>query len=338
MKKDIIVLGIESSCDETAASVVKNGREVLSSIVNSQIDIHKQYGGVVPEIASRNHVQNIDGVVKAAIDEAGISINDIDYVAVTYGAGLVGALLVGVAFAKSFCQANDISLIKVNHIEGHICANYITHPDLEPPFTCLLASGGHTAIVDVQSYTDYTVLKTTIDDACGEAFDKVARTLGLCYPGGVQIDKLAQTGVADVEFKSVVLKDGNFSYSGLKTGVINHIHNLSQKGIEPNKNNLAKSFTVAAIKGVVDEAVKIADQSHKKLCVAGGVGANSYMRDYAGEQCAKHGIKLFLPQLKYCGDNAAMIASQGYFLAREGIDLAGLDLNACPTLTLKTKN
>lgn len=338
MKKDIIVLGIESSCDETAASVVKNGREVLSSIVNSQIDIHKQYGGVVPEIASRNHVQNIDVVVKEALDQAKVGIKDIDYVAVTYGAGLVGALLVGVSFAKAFCQANDIPLVKVNHIEGHICANYITHPDLEPPFTCLLASGGHTAIVDVQSYTDYTVLKTTIDDACGEAFDKVARTLGLCYPGGVQIDKLAQKGVADTEFKSVVLKDGNFSYSGLKTGVINYVHNLAQKGIEPDKNNLAKSFTVAAIKGVVDEAVKIADQSHKKLCVAGGVGANSYMREYATQQCDKRGIKIFLPQLKYCGDNAAMIASQGYFLAREGVDLAGLDLNACPTLTLKTKN
>ncbi|MBQ9714935.1 MAG: tRNA (adenosine(37)-N6)-threonylcarbamoyltransferase complex transferase subunit TsaD [Clostridia bacterium] len=338
MKKDIIVLGIESSCDETAASVVKNGREVLSSIVNSQIDIHKQYGGVVPEIASRNHVQNIDVVVKEALDQAKVGIKDIDYVAVTYGAGLVGALLVGVSFAKAFCQANDIPLVKVNHIEGHICANYITHPDLEPPFTCLLASGGHTAIVDVQSYTDYTVLKTTIDDACGEAFDKVARTLGLCYPGGVQIDKLAQNGVADTEFKSVVLKDGNFSYSGLKTGVINYVHNLAQKGIQPDKNNLAKSFTVAAIKGVVDEAVKIADQSHKKLCVAGGVGANSYMREYATQQCDKRGIKIFLPQLKYCGDNAAMIASQGYFLAREGIDLAGLDLNACPTLTLKTKN
>lgn len=337
MKKDIIVLGIESSCDETAASVVKNGREVLSSIVNSQIDIHKQYGGVVPEIASRNHVQNIDGVVSAALEQAKVDIKDIDYVAVTYGAGLVGALLVGVAFAKSFCQANDIPLIKVNHIEGHICANYITHADLEPPFVCLLASGGHTAIVDVKSYTDYTVLKTTIDDACGEAFDKVARTLGLCYPGGVQIDKLAQQGEANIDFKSVVMKDGNFSYSGLKTGVINYVHNLQQKGIELNKNDLAKSFTVAALKGVVDQAVQIAKDSHKKLCVAGGVGANSYMREYATEQCDKYGIKVFLPQLKYCGDNAAMIASQGYFLAQEGIDLAGLDLNACPTLTLKTK-
>ena len=337
MKKDIIVLGIESSCDETAASVVKNGRQVLSSIVNSQIDIHKQYGGVVPEIASRNHIQNIDSVVKAALDEANVGIKDIDYVAVTYGAGLVGALLVGVAFAKSFCQANNIPLIKVNHIEGHICANYITHTDLEPPFVCLLASGGHTAIVDVKSYTDYTVLKTTIDDACGEAFDKVARTLGLCYPGGVQIDKLAQQGEANIEFKSVVMKDGNFSYSGLKTGVINYVHNLQQKGLEPNKNDLAKSFTVAALKGVVDQAVEVANQTHKKLCVAGGVGANSYMREYATQQCAKYGIKVFLPQLKYCGDNAAMIASQGYFLAQEGMDLAGLDLNACPTLTLKTK-
>lgn len=331
--KDVVILGIESSCDETAAAVVKNGREVLSSVVNSQIEIHKQYGGVVPEIASRNHVRNIDVVVSQALKQANVSPAQLDYVAVTYGAGLVGALLVGVSFAKAFCQANDIPLIKVNHIEGHICANYITHKDLEPPFTCLLASGGHTAIVDVNSFTDYKVLKTTIDDACGEAFDKVARTLGLCYPGGVQIDKLAQEGKDNIEFKSVVMKDGNFSYSGLKTGVINYLHNLRQKGEEPDKCDVAKSFTVAAVKGVVDEAVQIA-KKHKKLCVAGGVGANSYLRDYAKKQCDENDIKLYLPQLKYCGDNAAMIASQGYFLSLQNKDIAGFDLNACPTLTL----
>jgi len=334
--KDIVILGIESSCDETAAAVVKNGREVLSSVVNSQIEIHKQYGGVVPEIASRNHVHNIDKVVAEALQQANVTAKDLDFVAVTYGAGLVGALLVGVSFAKAFCQANDIPLIKVNHIEGHICANYITHKDLRPPFTCLLASGGHTAIVDVESYTDYTVLKTTIDDASGEAFDKVARTLGLCYPGGVQIDKLAQSGKDNIEFKSVVMKDGNFSYSGLKTGVINYLHNLDQKCEAANKCDVAKSFTVAAVCGVVDEAVNIA-KSHKKLCVAGGVGANSYLREYAQKQCEKYGIQLYLPQLKYCGDNAAMIASQGYFLSQAGKDLADFRLNACPTLSLKTK-
>ena len=335
MEKDFLILGIESSCDETAAAVVKNGREVLSSVVNSQIEIHRPFGGVVPEIASRNHVKNIDGVVAEALKTAGVSPADLSCVAVTYGAGLVGALLVGVSFAKAFCQATGLPLIKVNHIEGHICANYITHPELEPPFICLLASGGHTAIVDVKSYTDYRVLNTTIDDACGEAFDKVARTLGLPYPGGVHIDRLAKEGQDNITFKSVVMKDGNFSYSGLKTGVINYLHNKSQIGEEVNQNDVAKSFTVAAVKGVVDEAVKIASQKYKKLCVAGGVGANSFLREYASQQCRKQGINLFLPELKYCGDNAAMIASQGYFLMRKGIDFADMTLNACPTLSLK---
>ena len=335
--KDVVILGIESSCDETAAAVVRNGRQVLSSVVNSQIEIHKEYGGVVPEIASRNHVRNIDCVVKAALDEAGVTPFDLDGIAVTYGAGLVGALLVGVSFAKSLSQATGVPLIKVNHIEGHICANYITHPELEPPFVCLLASGGHTAVVMVESYTDYSVLKTTIDDACGEAFDKVARTLGLPYPGGVWVDKLARKGKNTADFKSAVMKDGNFSYSGLKTGVINYVHNMSQKGLEINKNDVAKSFTVAAVKGLVDEAADTAAASVKKLCVAGGVGANSYLREYAAETCAKKGVALFLPELKYCGDNAAMIAAQGYFLMRENKDIADFSLNACPTLTLKTK-
>lgn len=334
--KDVLILGIESSCDETAAAVVKNGRQVLSSVVNSQIEIHKEYGGVVPEIASRNHVRNIDAVVSAALKEAGVSPFGLDAVAVTYGAGLVGALLVGVSFAKALSQATGLPLIKVNHIEGHICANYITHADLTPPFICLLASGGHTAIVDVESYTDYKVLKTTIDDACGEAFDKVARTLGLPYPGGVWVDKLAREGKDTAEFKSAVMKDGNFSYSGLKTGVINYIHNLKQKGQEPNKNDVAKSFTVAAVKGVVDEAASIAAAGHKKLCVAGGVGANSYLREYAAKVCRAKNTELFLPELKYCGDNAAMIASQGYFLMSEGKDFADFSLNACPTLSLKS--
>ncbi len=335
--KDVIILGIESSCDETAAAVVKNGRQLLSSVINSQIEIHKEYGGVVPEIASRNHVRNIDGVVKAALDEAGMTPFDVNAIAVTYGSGLVGALLVGVSFAKSLSQATGLPLIKVNHIEGHICANYITHPELEPPFVCLLASGGHTAIVMVESYTDYKVLKTTIDDACGEAFDKVARTLGLPYPGGVWVDKLAKDGKNVADFKSAVMKDGNFSYSGLKTGVINYVHNLSQKGLEINKSDVAKSFTVAAVKELVDEAVNVAQTKTKKLCVAGGVGANSYLREYAAETCKKKRIKLFLPELKYCGDNAAMIAAQGYFLMRENKDIADFSLNASPTLTLKTK-
>ena len=228
--KDIYILGIESSCDETAASVVKNGREIVANVVLSQIDIHRLYGGVVPEIASRNHVEVIDRVVKQSLADAHLSLANIDAVAVTYGAGLVGALLVGVSYAKGLCQASGKPLIGVNHIEGHICANYLTYPDLGPPYTCLLTSGGHTAIVNVLGYDKYEVVCSTVDDAVGEAFDKVARVLGLPYPGGPQIDKLSKEGNAIYKFHSVITSNGNFSYSGLKTAVINLIHNAEQKG------------------------------------------------------------------------------------------------------------
>ena len=332
--KDVYVLGIESSCDETAAAVVKNGREILSNVVLSQIDIHRLYGGVVPEIASRNHVEAIDKVVQQALNEAKLTLKDIDAVAVTYGAGLVGALLVGVSFAKGLCQAAGLPLIAVNHIEGHICANYLTYPDLEPPYLCLLTSGGHTAIVEVVSYDTYDVICSTVDDAVGEAFDKVARVLGLPYPGGPQIDKLAREGQPVHKFHSVVTSNGNFSYSGLKTAVINLVHNAEQKGEMLNKSDIAASFTTAAIDGLIDRLRQEATKRNSKtVAVAGGVGANSYLRARL-QEFEKNGIRVCLPTLSLCGDNAAMIASRGYYSYIKD-EFANLALNAVPTLKLR---
>lgn len=334
IKKDVYILGIESSCDETAASVVKNGREILSSVVLSQIDIHRLYGGVVPEIASRNHVEAIDKIVKQALADAKIALQDISAVAVTYGAGLVGALLVGVSYAKGLCQASGLPLIAVNHIEGHICANYLTYPELQPPYMCLLTSGGHTAIVKVVDYDKYDVLCSTVDDAVGEAFDKVARVLGLPYPGGPQIDRLAQTGNAEYKFHSVVVSNGNFSYSGLKTAVINLAHNAAQKGEEINKADVAASFNKAAIDGLIDRLRQETGRSGlTTVAVAGGVGANSYLRRRMTE-FEQEGYKVCLPKLSLCGDNAAMIASRGYYMYLNG-EFADLTLNACPTLKLR---
>ncbi len=331
---DIYILGIESSCDETAASVVKNGRQILSNTVLSQVDIHKIYGGVVPEIASRNHVEAIDKVVRQALEEANLTLSDINAVAVTYGAGLVGALLVGVSYAKGLCQASGLPLIAVNHIEGHICANYLTYADLEPPYTCLLTSGGHTAIVNVLDYDCYDVVCSTVDDAVGEAFDKAARVLGLPYPGGPQIDKLENQGEASYKFHSVVISNGNFSYSGLKTAVINLVHTAEQKGEPINKADVAASFCHAAIDGLIDRlAQAIAQSGAKTIAVAGGVGANSYLRKRMTE-FEKQGIRVCLPALALCGDNAAMIASRGYYLYLKG-EFADLSLNACPTLKLR---
>lgn len=334
IKKDVLILGIESSCDETAASVVKNGREVLSNVVFSQIDIHKLYGGVVPEIASRNHIQVVDEVVKLALKEANVALEDISAVAVTYGAGLVGALLVGVSFAKGLCQASGLPLIAVNHIEGHICANYITYPDLQPPYMCLLTSGGHTAVVRVEDFDKYTVLASTVDDAVGEAFDKVARVLKLPYPGGPHVDKLAKTGKPTYKFHSVVISNGNFSYSGLKTAVINAVHNAEQKGEQVVAEDVACSFNHYAIDGLIDTLKLHTQQSGlKTVAVAGGVGANSYLRERMRE-FEKDGIRVCLPQLNLCGDNAAMIASRGYFMYLKG-EFGDLSLNACPTLKLR---
>lgn len=334
IKKDVLILGIESSCDETAASVVKNGREVLSNVVFSQIDIHKLYGGVVPEIASRNHIQVVDEVVKLALKEANVTLKDISAVAVTYGAGLVGALLVGVSFAKGLCQASGLPLIAVNHIEGHICANYITYPDLQPPYMCLLTSGGHTAVVRVEDFDKYTVLASTVDDAVGEAFDKVARVLKLPYPGGPHVDKLAKIGKPTYKFHSVVISNGNFSYSGLKTAVINAVHNAEQKGEQVVAEDVACSFNHYAIDGLIDTLKLHTQQSGlKTVAVAGGVGANSYLRERMRE-FEKDGIRVCLPQLNLCGDNAAMIASRGYFMYLKG-EFGNLSLNACPTLKLR---
>lgn len=334
IKKDVLILGIESSCDETATSVVKNGREVLSNVVFSQIDIHKLYGGVVPEIASRNHIQVVDEVVKLALKEANVTLKDISAVAVTYGAGLVGALLVGVSFAKGLCQASGLPLIAVNHIEGHICANYITYPDLQPPYMCLLTSGGHTAVVRVEDFDKYTVLASTVDDAVGEAFDKVARVLKLPYPGGPHVDKLAKTGKPTYKFHSVVISNGNFSYSGLKTAVINAVHNAEQKGEQVIAEDVACSFNRYAIDGLIDTLKLHTQQSGlKTVAVAGGVGANSYLRERMRE-FEKDGIRVCLPQLNLCGDNAAMIASRGYFMYLND-EFSDLSLNACPTLKLR---
>lgn len=334
ISENILILGIESSCDETAVAVVKNGRELLSNVVLSQIDVHKLYGGVVPEIASRNHVEVIDKVCKKALNDANLSLSQIDAVAVTYGAGLVGALLVGVSYAKGLCQASGKPLIAVNHIEGHICANYLTYQSLKPPYMCLLTSGGHTAVVKVLDYDRYDVLCSTVDDAVGEAFDKVARVLGLPYPGGPQIDRLASEGETKYEFHSVVVSNGNFSYSGLKTAVMNLVHNAEQKGERIVKADVAASFNKTAVDGLIDrlreETVK---SGLKTVAVAGGVGANGYLRRRLKE-FENDGYTVCLPTLNLCGDNAAMIASRGYYMYKNG-EFSDLTLNACPTLKLR---
>lgn len=316
MKKSILVLGIESSCDETSISVVRDGREVLSNVISSQIDIHKLYGGVVPEIASRNHVKNINAVYRQALADAGVTLNDIDVIAVTYGAGLLGALVVGVNFAKALAYASGKPLIAVNHIEGHIAGNYLTYPDLKPPFVCLVVSGGHTALFDMPTYTEKHLLGTTHDDAIGEAFDKVARECGLTYPGGPNVQKAAKEGVPNLKFihKPSYKTDFNFSYSGLKTAVINYIHNKKQKGEEVNYADVCASFQEEATDQVAIKAINAAAQSSaKKLVISGGVSANFRLREKLDALALEAGVKVFYPELKLCTDNAAMIASAGYY-------------------------
>ena len=317
MKKDILILGIESSCDETSISVVKNGREVLSMVTNTQIDIHKLYGGVVPEIASRNHVMNIDTVYFEALSQAGVTIDDIDAIAVTYGAGLLGALIVGVNFAKALAYSTGKPLIAVNHIEGHIAANYIAHEKLEPPFACLIVSGGHTALVEMKSYVDRKLIGTTTDDAIGESFDKVARECGLEYPGGPNIQKQAKLGEVNMKFTGMwkeKIKDFNFSYSGLKTAVINYIHNEKQRGNKLNIPNICASFQDEAVSQVVSKSIYALKQfGYDKIVLAGGVSANELLRSKMDEEAEKIGAKVFYPPIKLCTDNAAMIASAGYY-------------------------
>ena len=327
--KDIYTLGIESSCDETAVSVVKNGREILSNVVNTQIPIHTLYGGVVPEIASRNHINNISLVTKMAIQNANISFENIDVVACTYGPGLVGALLVGLSYGKALSFALNKPLVGVNHIEGHIAANYITYQELKPPFLCIMMSGGNTQIVYVKDYTDFEVLGRTKDDAIGEAFDKVARVIGLGYPGGPKIDKLAEKGVSNIELPKTHVEGLDFSFSGIKTAVIN----LQHKEPDINKENLCASFQ-KAITEMLMEKVKAAIEktNMKKIVLAGGVSANSYIRKEF-EELQNQGIDVYMPDMKLCTDNAAMIASAGYYdyMAGKVDDLA---LNAVPNLKL----
>lgn len=331
----MIILGIESSCDETAVSVVENGRNILSSYVSSQIDIHKLYGGVVPEIAARAHCEAISGLTMQALNDIGNK--EIDGIAVTYAPGLIGALLVGVSFAKSLSFAMNKPLIPVHHLRGHVASDYITHPDLEPPFTALIASGGHSHIVYVKDYTDYQILGTTHDDAAGESFDKAARVIGLPYPGGALMEKLAEKGNPNaIHFPKVSFKDDpfSFSFSGVKTAVINYVHNKEQTGEPFSKEDIAASFTEAVTSVLAEKAITAAETHHpKKLAIAGGVSANGILRKKLSEACEKKGISLYLPDKKLCGDNAAMIAAQGYFEYLKG-HVAGIDLNAYPTLNI----
>ncbi len=331
------ILGIESSCDETAAAVTHDGKRVLSNVVSSQIDEHKLYGGVVPEIASRRHLENIDRVVSTALLEAGATIDDIDAVAVTYAPGLIGALLVGISYAKGLCLASAKPLIPVHHIAGHIAANYITHDDLKPPYLCLVISGGHSHIVEVKDYTKYKVIGRTRDDAAGECFDKAARTIGFDYPGGRHIDaaaKLGDPGAYSFPHPNVTGSKYDFSFSGLKTAVINLVHNAAQKGVPINPNDVAASFQKTVCEILVSKTMLAAkDLGAKTLAIAGGVSANSGVRAAFEKECSKRGIRLFLPDLKYCGDNAAMIACQGYYDFLSG-KRASLDLNGVATLSL----
>lgn len=335
-KSDVLVLGVESSCDETAAAVVKNGREVLSNIVASQIEIHRRYGGVVPEIASRNHTMAVNGVIGEALDKAGVRLDDIDAIAVTYGAGLVGALLVGVTAAKSLSYATGIPLIKVDHIEGHIAANYVAFPQLEPPFLAVVASGGHTLILDVKNFNEFEVLGSTRDDAIGEAFDKTARLLGLQYPGGPEIDRLAKNGKNVVEFfhgKKKPQGDLSLSYSGLKTAVVNYVHNLKQRGEQIPVEDICASLTAAAVDMLVDTVLfAVKKRKSKRIVLAGGVASNSYLRASLLSRGQAAGCEVLFPPPSLCTDNAVMIASRGYFSAKAGLGLAGLSLNAEPNL------
>ena len=334
--KDVLTLGIESSCDETSVSVVKNGREVLSNVINSQIAIHKEFGGVVPEIASRNHIEVISEVTKEALKEANITIDNIDAVCVTFGPGLVGTLLVGVAYAKALSYGANILLVPVNHLSGHIAANYITYKELEPPFLCLLISGGHTHLIHIKDYTDFEILGSTRDDAIGEAYDKVARVIGLEYPGGPKIDKLAKEGQTNIELPKTHFDNLDFSFSGIKTAVLN----LNHKNPNINKADLCASFEKATTDILTENTLKALKHINKnsqnkinKIALAGGVSANSYIRNEFAKLGKENNLKIYFPELKLCTDNAAMIASAGYYEYIKGIR-HGYDLNARPNLKL----
>ena len=331
MKKDILTLGIESSCDETSVAVVKNGREVLSNIIATQIDIHKKFGGVVPEIASRNHVESISYVVKEALEKANVELKCIDAICPTYGPGLVGALLVGLSTAKGIAYASKKPLVGVHHIEGHIAANYITHKELKPPYLCLVVSGGHSHLVYVKDYTKFDVLGKTRDDAVGEAFDKVARTIGLGYPGGPIIDKMAKEGTPVYNLPKTHFENLDFSFSGIKTAVINLVH---KEGEKIDINNLCASFEEAVTSILIENTVKaLKNIKLDKVAIAGGVSANSYLRNKMMEAGEENGFEVYYPELVLCTDNAAMIAAAGYYNFIEG-KISNWNINAIPNLKL----
>lgn len=330
------ILGIESSCDETAAAVVENGRKVLSNVIATSLDEHKLYGGVVPEIASRRHAESISCVVEEALSQAEFTLDDIDAIAVTYAPGLIGALLVGVNFAKGLAVSAKKPLVPVHHLRSHIASNYLTS-DIEPPFLCLVVSGGHSHIVAVNSYTDYKIIGKTRDDAAGEALDKAGRTMGLAYPGGISIDKISKNSNADAFTFPHPRVDGapyDFSFSGLKTSVINIVHNAEQKGQDINIADLAASFQKSVINCLISNLRLAAENfGYNKIVLAGGVSANSLLRAEAQKLCSEKGMQLYLPELKYCGDNGAMVASQGYYEFLAGTR-AGSNLNAYATMSI----
>lgn len=336
-EKDTLILAIESSCDETAASVVKNGRCVLSNIISSQIAIHTLYGGVVPEIASRKHIEKINQVVEEALKEADVTLDDIDAIGVTYGPGLVGALLVGVAEAKAIAYAKKKPLVGVHHIEGHVSANYIEHPDLEPPFLCEIISGGHTHLVIVKDYGSFEILGRTRDDAAGEAFDKVARAIGLGYPGGPKIDKLAKEGNPHaIDFPRAHMEDApyDFSFSGVKSAVLNHLNKCRMIGEPIVEADIAASFQQAVVDVLVDNAIRAAKDYHMdRLAIAGGVASNGALRAAMEAACEKEGIRFYRPSPIFCTDNAAMIGVAAYYEYQKGTR-HGWDLNAVPNLKL----
>lgn len=332
------ILAIESSCDETAAAVVEDGRKVISSVVASQVEEHKLYGGVVPEIASRRHAEAIVPVVKNSLEQAELTLKEIDAIAVTYAPGLIGALLVGVNFAKGISLSTGLPLVPTHHLRSHIASNYISNPDLKPPFLCLVVSGGHSHIVMVEDYTKMRIIGKTRDDAAGEAFDKAARTMGMPYPGGIALDKVAEDG-DPFAFKlprpTVSGSQYDFSFSGLKTAVINLIHNSAQKGIELNKADVCASFRYAVVDCLKTNFLKAAeDLKVDKLVIAGGVSANRLLRSSLQEECDKHGLAFYMPEKSLCGDNAAMVGSQGYYEFLSG-NIASTDLNAFATMSIE---
>ena len=337
--KSILTLGIESSCDETAAAVLRDGRELLSNVISTQIPLHRKYGGVVPEIASRRHIVNVMPVIDEALQKAEVALSDVDQVAVTYGPGLVGALLVGVSAAKALAFARNVPLIGVNHLEGHIFANFLSHKELEPPFMALVVSGGHTALIHVVGYNHFLLMGQTRDDAAGEAFDKIARVMGLPYPGGPEIDRLAAKGDENaVDFPRALREKGNyeFSFSGLKSAVLNYLNEMQMKRIEVNKADVAASFQKAVIEVLVQKSLEaLSETKLDTLVLAGGVAANSALEHRLREASAEHGIRFYYPDKILCTDNAAMIACRGYYQSRAGL-FSDLRLNAVPGLSLQS--